>query len=1065
MSRKQPTFALSLLSLFCLSLSFLLLVQFRGNPAAAQIPSTSAVEPDPFAIIKTIVVNGAEIDKADPPDATIVHAGTSSGAKPGMLLYVGDEVTTGEGVKLTILFLDTPAEKDNEVVIDSKTHVQLGSLFTWGGRILASVKGYFEMKSKRARWSVEGTEYELVVENGTNRLRVLKGAVRADTGNFSPTIAENEESDKNLVGPMFLPAAFREPATSSQKKSMEFVAVSGRVIKIDSEFILTNSCQRPHLYRVAAPVNLNWFQFMGADQFAINGNGTRTIRFAIRLDGTNVPVGVQESQIVFPCLDCNTEPGCPIGGLFLPITVNVIGDSPAPTPRVTPQPTVSIADSNVAARMEEITLPPAGPLQKSQASVQEIDETLNWSNEVIIPGEPTYSAQSVVPRFRTAEERNRAFREARRSSILNDDRLSKETLADVYVDWGNGAKAEDELKRLGLSSQETPEELIRIGEAYRLMGDLRTAEQFLKQATNLDPSSAPAFNALGNVYLDQAIAAQDRKDYARARNYLVRAQNEYEKALQAQPAKTPDDHNHAQTRLRSAVSSGKTEVVAYSNIGEVHLRLGEIARDEGNSQQASREYQAAEQAFGSSTRIDSKYQFAFKGLGDVYRETGELVLDSDRASADRYFARSQEQYVQAVRLHNDMAEAYVGQGRLLEDVGQQSGALNNYLRATQVRPELPDPHYYLAVALAHTDPRKAAEEARAYLRIERAPFKQGEKGKIARDVINHRPVPVRTVTPRFTPTPPPEDVFTPTPTPMFPPQPPARPVRVPNLKDKSTKDALKELTKRELVGSIQEKADCKASGKVLYTEPARDAMVAAGSTVTLFISSAGPDAVTLPDLRHRPKGDAEDELRRLGLTVRYDRPVQTNREQENNVVRQKPDPNKAIMRGCSVELTLAIPVPKVQVPNFVGLSRDEALGRLPRFSLGGLIRGNVSEVQRCDSTSEKVIDQRPSAGEWVEQGSSVDLVIAKCSVNDTIAPSQDQSQYVDVPDLRGMTEQQARNAIENSQGRFRLGTITYQSSGDCYKPVDRVIDQGPQPRQKVRRGTQINLVVLRSPIC
>lgn len=115
------------------------------------------------------------------------------------------------------------------------------------------------------------------------------------------------------------------------------------------------------------------------------------------------------------------------------------------------------------------------------------------------------------------------------------------------------------------------------------------------------------------------------------------------------------------------------------------------------------------------------------------------------------------------------------------------------------------------------------------------------------------------------------------------------------------------------------------------------------------------------------------------------------------------------------------------------------------------MRGSVTEVE-SNRPPGIVIEQSPAPGTMVRPGTSVDLVISSFP-------------QVDVPDLRGMTEQQARSAIENTQGRIRLGTITYKSSGDCYKPVDKVIEQGPQPGQKVRVGTEINLVILRSPIC
>jgi len=972
MPRKQPTFALSLLVLFCLSLLFLFLAQLHGKSAGAQMSAAAQNEQNPFALIKTVVVNGAERTEAAASEATIVHGGSSGGPQAGMMLYVGDEIKTGPTVKLTMLFLDNAAEKDNEVLIDSNTHVQLGSVFTWAGRILARVKGTFETKTERARWSVRGTEYELVVSaDGTNTLKVLKGEVQVDTGKFSPTVAVNPvESDISQSTPMFVRAAFSAPQQLPQQNQMEFEAVSGRVINLEREFIFTNRCERRHLFKISAPLNLNWFQFLGADQFAIDGKGTRTIKFAIKVDGTNVPVGTQESQIVAPCMDCDTEPGCGISDLLLPITVKVIDDT--------------LPDSAVAARMQQVTLPPRGRLLKSNASTQQIDQTLTWSNEVIIPGEPTYSAQSVVPRYRTWEERNQVFREARRSSIITDDSRSKEMLADVYIDWGNGAKAEEELKDL---SQASAERLTSLGEAYRLMGDLANAERLLRRAISLDPAWAPALNALGNVYLDQAKAAQDQNDYVRARDYLQRAKQFYAQALAALPAKSPDERNHP-GRQQIAASPGKTETVAHSNLGEVHLRMGEIAKDEGKSTEAIQLYQMAEQEFGNAARVDPKYQFALTGLGDVYRETGETFGSlGDKAKADQYFTRSQDHYARAVRLHNDMAEAYVGLGKVLDDKGQHDEALKHYVKATQVRPDLAEPHYHLAVALAPVDPRKAAEQARAYLKIERQPFKQGEKAKTAVDVIERRPVPVQTVTPTVTPTPPPPTPFpptptvTPTPTPTPTPITSGRMVKVPGMKGDNAESALKELTKLGLRGEFKDQPDCDASGEVLYTEPAKDVRVPEGTQVTVFVSSLDPNAITVPRVSGLSRFDAEDRLRQVGLRVKIRGTRETDERERDTVLEQTPSQGRPLMQGCEVGLTLAVPVPKVQVPNFVGLSRDEALRRLSRF-FGELSRGSVIEVdsRRPPGT---VVDQDPKPGIWVRKGSAVNLYIARYPPRDT----------------------------------------------------------------------------------
>src|SRR5687767_15170192 len=143
MSRKQPIFSYSLFVLSCLIFAFLLVVQQLTHPAKAQ-NLAAPVGQNPLALIKTIVVQGKEVDKAIQPQVTIARGGATGGAEPGMMLYFGDHVTTGKDVRLTILFLDEAAEKDNEVVLDAETHVQVGSLFAWAGRILARVKDKFQ---------------------------------------------------------------------------------------------------------------------------------------------------------------------------------------------------------------------------------------------------------------------------------------------------------------------------------------------------------------------------------------------------------------------------------------------------------------------------------------------------------------------------------------------------------------------------------------------------------------------------------------------------------------------------------------------------------------------------------------------------------------------------------------------------------------------------------------------------------------------------------------------------------------------------------------------------------
>lgn len=1022
MSRTQPAFAISLLLLFCLTTGFLLVSQHSGAPVTAQ-PAAG----NPFAVVKTIVIRGAEVEKALPPDVTIIRGQTTTGAEPGTMLYEGDQVKTGNA-QLTLLFLDDAAEKDNEVVVDATTHVQLGSLFTWAGRILARVKGTFQTKTTRAQWGVVGTEYELVVQaDGTNVLRVLKGEVRGETGPFSPgtaTVVPRDVGSQDAA--TFHHASFSEP--SAQEVSLRFDVLPGRVTNIEREFILTNSCRQRHVYKVGSPPGISWFQFLGADQFAIDGNSTRNINFAIRLDTTNVSPGTQDSQITFPCVDCSSEPGCRIGGLLLPITVKV-GDgpgpiptlppsspSPTPPPSPTPNPT-----SIVATRMQEVILPPAGGLQRSELSVPEVDQTLNWSHRVIVPGEPTYSAQSIIPHFPTWSERDRVFREARRSSIINADQRSKEILAEVYLDWGNGAKAEEELKDVEVSIREMPARLTTLGEASRLKGDLGKAEGLLKRAIGLDPNWAPALNALGNVYLDQAKAEQDKNNLEAARALLEKAKAQYAKIAPAQPSPSSTPNHHAQSGSQGNISANKIQAVAQSNLGEVHLRLGEIARAKKENARALSEFQVAEESFANATRTDQSYQFAFSGLGDVYRETGETHrMLGNPARANQYFTQSQNQYSQALRLHKDMAEAHVGLGRVFEATGRKSEALREFEKATQVRPELPEPHYYFAVALAGVDFRRAAEQARAFLKIERDPFKQGEKRETAQ-IVSGGGIPDPSPTIDIDPSPSPS----PSPSP---------PVRIPSMSGDRVEAALEELRRTGLVGQLRNQRDCKATGRVMSTEPRGGERVPRGSVVTVLVSSPGENAVTMPSLRRSSRASAEAELSRLGLNPTI-RTRESGLDAPYTVIGQEPDAGRQIPAGCEVKLTVAIPIPPVTVGNFVGRNVRE----LPRL-LNGLSMGSVAKVlsQQAGGT---ILTQSLQPGQVVPRGTTISFQVAS-----------DEPPPVTVGNYVGRSVRELPQLLNG----LTLGSVTEVAS---HRAGGTILTQSLQAGQVVPRGTTISFRV------
>src|SRR5712692_1975847 len=1036
---------------------------------AAQSPANPTDQPVPLAVVDSMLVGGAKSAEAAPGAVTITRNSLPETARTGMLLYAGDEIATGSDAQLSILFLDNSAEKRNEVLIDANSRIQLGSVFTWLGRILVRVKGAFETRTPTSKLGVSGTEFDVtVLPDSSSTIKILEGKVSVEPAPLTRSSAIEFVPERVL---RFQNAGFSAQERLGSQSRMDFVAVSGKETSVEREFVFTNSCQRKHLFQIRGPRNLEWFHLLGGDQFEISGNTPRSIKFGIKMDAKNVSAGVYEGEIIARCLDCNEEPGCTLGGLLLNVEIKVTGSgsgmppqpSPTPTPmpsdptRPAPTPGVTAA---TATKLQQIGITSKGEVIKTSASVESIDQTLAWSGNAIVVAQPSYAAEAVLPHFASAEERAERFRQARRSAILNSDAASYETLARIYVDWGNGAKAIDSFGNGGAA--EEPDHSTTLGEAYRQVGKLDEAQSVLTATVNRFPEFAPAFIALGNVYVDRARIAQETINYDSAKNYLRLARDAYarvpgaisEGPVEQTPAptlkatSTKPKNSHAplnQTRGSASlqIPGTSTQVVAESNMGQAYLALGNIAKEQKQLSEALSQYQQAEQTLKRAEET-GHHPFATKGLGDVYREIGNVsVMRGDANRSEEARRLSQQKYNQAIGAHNDFAEAFVGLGNLFEDVGRKDDAARAYLQATRVRPEQPAAFYFFAVAIADRNPKLAAAYAGAYLKAERPAFRQGEKTENAQRV-NRGEAPIPRPTPTYAP--PDQPPITPPVTPG-----PKATVKVPGVKGDKPDDALKKLEKKGLEGRIEERSECNANGRVLYTQPAKDELAEVGQMVVIYISSAGPNAVTVPKVTGLSRSEAEDELQRANLTARIVGTLPTNSAAPDTVVRQKPDPYKNKSKpGCQVELTLAVPIPKVEVPRYIGMTRADAFQRLPRF-FGDLIRGDVIEVDRGDVAPGVVVDQSPKPGELVDKGTAVTLYISRSSQTgegpyNVVRPR--------VPDVTRRSLQAAINEL----ARQNLGYDTSRERGDY------VVDQNPPPGTVVDPGYKVHLKLVYSDV-
>ena len=112
-------------------------------------------------------------------DVEVTQGGRRFRGQDGNPLFVGDEVRTLSGSYAAISFAG-----GNRIWLDYDTRVRVGSLFTYFGRVFASVSGIFQVDSEFVSASSEGTEYTVTVGRGARN--AVSVAVRTGVVQCAP---------------------------------------------------------------------------------------------------------------------------------------------------------------------------------------------------------------------------------------------------------------------------------------------------------------------------------------------------------------------------------------------------------------------------------------------------------------------------------------------------------------------------------------------------------------------------------------------------------------------------------------------------------------------------------------------------------------------------------------------------------------------------------------------------------------------------------------------------------------------------------------------------------------
>ena len=201
-------------------------------------------------------------------------------------------------------------------------------------------------------------------------------------------------------------------------------------------------------------------------------------------------------------------------------------------------------------------------------------------------------------------------------------------------------------------------------------------------------------------------------------------------------------------------------------------------------------------------------------------------------------------------------------------------------------------------------------------------------------------------------------------------------VTVPDVKGKQLALARQILEDGRLRVNIAETYDASVpAGQVVSQDPDPGRSVKVDRLVTIYVSKGG-EAIEMPDLVGLTKSAATERLQKLGLNLGsvYEKEAA---EEPGTVVSHDPAAGTKIVRGQNIDLVVSRgshedKTEKIHVPDVRNASLDVARSNIESH---GLHVGSIT-YQTSNQAEGTVVSQTPSPNVEIEDGGSVDLVVA-----------------------------------------------------------------------------------------
>ncbi|MCI1998485.1 MAG: PASTA domain-containing protein [Olsenella sp.] len=164
--------------------------------------------------------------------------------------------------------------------------------------------------------------------------------------------------------------------------------------------------------------------------------------------------------------------------------------------------------------------------------------------------------------------------------------------------------------------------------------------------------------------------------------------------------------------------------------------------------------------------------------------------------------------------------------------------------------------------------------------------------------------------------------------------------------------------------------------------------------------------VDVPDVVGQTSSDASQYLEQDGLQVTVEEQDTDNAADYGKVIATSPCQGTSVAVGSTVTVKVGKSAsPTKDVPNLVGLTEDEALGKIAQT--GFFVKDDVMHAYSSTVAAGKVISQGPAAGVPEKMGTKIDLVISDGPSPDSkaggLVSEEDTRESVSIPDLSGMS--------------------------------------------------------------